>query len=56
MINEFEELDKSSEKTMLDNDQPIDETYIELHDLVKERLKHDDLQDRVIKKICEIER
>lgn len=45
--------DEDSENERDNND---NETRIELHKLLKEQLKHDDLQDSLINKLCEIER
>jgi hypothetical protein len=46
--------DDSSEDDEKDN--KIQETRFELHKLLRERLKEDDLQDNLITKLCEIER
>jgi len=39
-----------------ENEKNIQETHFELHKLLKDSLKNDDLHDSLISKLCEIER
>lgn len=52
--NEIDFIDEDDSNSDKDIDEK--ETCIELHKLLKDHLKHDDLQDRLINKLCDIER